>query len=381
MDKLNIRMVDLYGQYLKIKDEIDSSIQEVLDNTAFINGPQVGVFEQNFGSYLGTQNVVACANGTDALQIALMSLELQQGDEVLLPAHTYVATAEVVALLKLNPIYVEVNYATFNLEIEDLKKKITPRTKVIVPVHLYGQCANMAGINDLARDHNLFVIEDTAQAVGASYTFPTGEKRMAGTMGDIGCFSFFPSKNLGCFGDGGAMVFRDSHLAEKARIIANHGQKIKYHHDVVGCNSRLDTLQSAILTVKLKYLNQYISARQQVAEKYNLEFKSVAGFITPEVNDHSTHVYHQYTIKCAGINRDKLKEELKRAGIPTMIYYPIPLHFQKAYKSPNFQKGSLPVTEQLSNEVLSFPIHTELSASEQDYIIDTTLEIVNQIDK
>ena len=374
----SIKMVDLHGQYLRIKDEIDAAIGQVLDSTAFINGPQVQTFARAFADYNGIDHVVPCGNGTDALQIALMTLDLQPGDEVILPVHTYVATAEVIALLKLQPVFVDVNPATFNIDINRIEERLTKRSKVIVPVHLYGQCADMEPLLALARQHQLRVIEDSAQATGASYTFSDGTTKKAGTMGHIGCTSFFPSKNLGCYGDGGAMLLADEALATKARMIANHGQSKKYHHDLIGCNSRLDTLQAAILATKLPHLDDYNRARQQVAQHYNEAFAGTEQLITPAVLPQSTHVYHQYTLRVQGVERDRLQEKLAAAGIPTMIYYPVPLHLQQAYKGYGYQAGDFPVAEELSKTVLSLPVHTELTTDQQDYIIEHVLRFIHE---
>ena len=371
-------MVDLHGQYLRIKDEIDAAIGRVLDSTAFINGPQVKEFARAFAHYNGIDHVVPCGNGTDALQIALMTLDLQPGDEVILPVHTYVATAEVIALLKLQPVFVDVDPATFNIDINRLEERLTKRTKAIVPVHLYGQCADMEPLLALARHHQLWVIEDSAQATGADYTFSDGTSQKAGTMGHIGCTSFFPSKNLGCYGDGGAMLMADEMLATKARMIANHGQSKKYHHDLIGCNSRLDTLQAAILATKLPHLDDYNRARQQVAQRYNEAFAGTGQLITPAVIPQSTHVYHQYTLRVQDIDRDRLQEKLAAAGIPTMIYYPVPLHLQQAYKGYGYQAGDFPVAEELSKTVLSLPVHTELTTDQQDYIIEHVLRFIHE---
>lgn len=361
-------MVDLKGQYEKIKPEIDSEIQKVIDSTAFISGPKVNEFAQNLSNYLGGTNVVTCANGTDALQIALMALGLQPGDEVILPVHTYVATAEVIALLKLKPVFVDVHPDFFTIDVTQIEEKVSSKTKAIVPVHLYGQCADMEPIMKLAKKYHLYVVEDTAQAIGASYTFSDGTIKQAGTIGDIGTTSFFPSKNLGCYGDGGALFVKDENLAKQCKMIANHGQNIKYHHDIIGCNSRLDTLQAAILDVKLKYLNEYSRARQNAALIYNELLNDVVGIRTPKVAAYSTHVYHQYTLILEEeIDRKKLQEYLKKEGIPSMIYYPVPLHHQKAYKSK--ENEVFPVTEQLSNTVLSLPIHTEITREEQEFIV------------
>lgn len=371
-------MVDLKGQYKKIKEEIDFEIQKVIDNTAFINGPKVSEFSDNLSKYLGGINVVPCANGTDALQIALMALDLQADDEIILPVHTYVATAEVIALLKLKPVFVDVHPEYFTIDVTKIEEKITAKTKVIVPVHLYGQCADMEAILQIASKYKLAVVEDTAQAIGAEYTFSNGEKAAAGTMGTIGTTSFFPSKNLGCFGDGGAMFIADNELARKCKMIANHGQSVKYHHDIIGCNSRLDTIQAAVLDVKLKHLDEYCLARQNAAEIYNELLKGVSELKTPKVFSKSTHVYHQYTLMIdKHIDRNKLQKFLKEKGIPSMIYYPVSLHKQKAYMHYNSVER-FAVTENLSETVLSLPIHTELTREEQDFIVSSFLEFLNK---
>jgi UDP-2-acetamido-2-deoxy-ribo-hexuluronate aminotransferase len=364
MDK--IHLVDLKSQYLRIKTEIDQAIQDVLDSTAFIQGPQVQQFAKSLGEYIEASHVIPCANGTDALQIAMMALDVKPGDEVILPVHTYVATAEVIALLGLTPVFTEVDPQSFNIDPRQIESKITSRTKIIVPVHLYGQCADMEPILEIAKKHNLHVIEDTAQALGAVYTFSDGRQKRAGTIATIGTTSFFPSKNLGCFGDGGAIFTNDAALGEKIRMMANHGQKIKYHHDLIGVNSRLDTLQAAILIVKLKYLDEYARRRNAVADFYDQALQNVEGIKTPARSKNSTHVFHQYTLQVQ--RRDELKNHLEKKGIPTMIYYPVPLHFQKAYQRQGFGEGSFPITENLSKTVLSLPIHTEMKEREMSYI-------------
>lgn len=369
-------MVDLKGQYDKIKSEVDSEILKVIDSTAFINGPKVGVFADNLSSYLGGINIIPCANGTDALQIALMSLDLKPGDEVILPVHTYVATAEVIALLQLEPVFVDVDPDYFTIDVNQVEAKITEKTKAIVPVHLYGQCADMGPLLEIAKRHKLFVIEDTAQAIGAKYTFSNGDKKFAGTMGDIGTTSFFPSKNLGCYGDGGALFVKDEELAKKCKMIANHGQSKKYHHDLIGCNSRLDSIQAAVLDVKLKYLNDYSQARQKAASVYDDLLKDIKGLVIPKVSKCSTHVYHQYTIKLESKEvRDGLKEYLQKNDIPSMIYYPVPLHKQKAYQKKD--KESFLITEKLSETVLSLPIHTEIKIEEQEFIVNSIKEYLS----
>lgn len=362
-------MVDLQKQYLRIKPEIDKAMEEVLTSTAFIQGPQVKDFAAALGAFVGVEHVVPCGNGTDALQIAMMALDLKPGDEVIVPVHTYVATAEVIALLGLTPVFVDVDPDTFNIDTNQIKNVITERTRAIVPVHLYGQCADMEPILDVASKHNLHVIEDAAQALGAEYTFSDGSKLKAGTMGIIGTTSFFPSKNLGCYGDGGAIFTRDAQLAEKIRMIANHGQRIKYHHDIVGVNSRLDTLQAAILSVKLRYLHSYAERRNEVAEYYDQNLSSTLVQV-PVRDTSSTHVFHQYTVKLKRGRRDDFQKYLESNGIPTMIYYPVPLHLQKAYRREGYSDGAFPVTEELSRTVISLPIHTEMEHEELRFICD-----------
>lgn len=365
---MEIKMVDLQSQYLRIKSEIDAAIQEVLMSTAFIQGPQVKSFADALSKYNQGAHVVPCANGTDALQIAMMALDLRPGDEVILPVHTYVATAEVIALLGLTPVFIDVDEKTFNIDPPQIASKITSKTKAIVPVHLYGQCADMESILKVAQEHNLHVIEDLAQALGADYTFSNGTVKRAGNMGVIGSTSFFPSKNLGCYGDGGAIFTMDESLAEKMKMISTHGQKVKYQHDIVGVNSRLDTLQAAILKVKLKYLDQYTGRRNQVANYYDKHLANIPFIELPMRAKNSTHVFHQYTIKTNGIDRDRFKKHLQDKGVPSMIYYHIPLHLQKAYRQAGFGEGSFPVTEKLSKTVLSLPIHTEMTEDELSYI-------------
>lgn len=374
---MHIPMVDLQGQYHKIKSEIDNAILEVLGQAQYIGGPQVSKFAEELRAYTGTNHVVTCGNGTDALQIALMALELQPGDEVIVPTHTYVSSAEVIALLRLQPVFIDICPDTFNLDVYQLESKISSKTKAIIAVHLYGQCADMEIILDVAEKHQLYVIEDNAQSIGAIYTFANGRKAQAGTMGQIGTTSFYPSKNLGAYGDGGALFFQNAALAEKATMIANHGQKIRYNHNVIGCNSRLDTIQAGILSVKLKYLNEYISVRQQVASIYDEAFRNMKGVQIPFRSMNSTHVFHQYTLKLdERINRDTIKEELQRLGIPTMIYYPVPLHLQKAYYNPSLPEGSFPVSEKLAKTIISLPMHTEMLSEHQEYIINTFKKVM-----
>jgi dTDP-4-amino-4,6-dideoxygalactose transaminase len=370
-----IQMVDLKGQYEKIKTEVDAGIQEVLNTTAFINGPAVKEFQADLEKYLNVKHVIPCANGTDALQIAMMALDLKPDDEVITASFTYVATAEVIGLLGLTPVLVDVYPDTFDIDIEAIEKNITPKTKAIVPVHLFGQCADMERIMALAKKHNLYVIEDVAQAIGADYTFSDGRKQKAGTIGDIGCTSFFPSKNLGCYGDGGAMYTNNDDLAKKMRMIAHHGQSVQYVHDVLGVNSRLDTIQAVVLKAKLKHLDEYAAARNRVADYYDKAFANNSKLKTPVRAKNSTHVFHQYTLQLNGIDRTKLREQLSEKGIPAMIYYPIPLHMQNAYKSDRFKQGDFPVTEKLCVSVLSLPMHTEMDEETLKYITDTVLDL------
>ena len=370
-------MVDLKGQYLKIKAEVDAGIQDVIDTTSFIKGGKVTDFQHQLESYLNVKHVIPAGNGTDALQIALMSLGLKPGDEVITPTFTFIATAEVVALLGLTPVLVDVDFGTYNISIESLKKAITPKTKAIVPVHLFGQNADMEPILALAKEHNLFVVEDACQSIGSVYTFSDGHQAQSGCMGDIGCTSFFPSKNLGCFGDGGAIFTNNDELATKMRSISNHGMVIRYHHDMIGVNSRLDSIQAAVLDVKLKYLDEYCASRQDAARFYNTAFADNKNFIIPIQSEHSTHVFHQYTLKLIDINRSELQKFLSDKGIPAMIYYPVPLHFQKAYQNDRYKAGDFPVAEKLCECVLSLPIHTELDKEQLEYITRNILEFVN----
>lgn len=369
-----IQMVDLKGQYQKIKPEVDKAIAEVMDNTAFINGPAVKEFQADLEKYLGVKHVIPCANGTDALQIAMMALGLKPGDEVITADFTYVATAEVIGLLGLTPVLVDVYPDTFDINIEAIEKNITSKTKAIVPVHLFGQCADMERIMALAKKHNLYVIEDVAQAIGADYTFSNGTKAKAGTIGTIGCTSFFPSKNLGCYGDGGAIYTNNDELAAKLRMIAHHGQSVQYVHDVLGVNSRLDTIQAAVLKIKLNHLDEYASARNKAAAYYDKALSGNPKIKTPARVKNSTHVFHQYTLLLNGIDRNALREHLAKKGIPAMIYYPIPLHMQKAYQSSRYKQGDFPVTEKLCASVLSLPMHTELDEETLKYITDSVLE-------
>lgn len=376
-------MVDLKRQYQKIKPEIDSAIAEVIESTAFINGPAVKQFAKELENYLGIKHVVPCANGTDAIQIALMALGLQPGDEVITPSFTYIATVEVVALLRLKPVFVDVNAATFTMDPESLRKAITPKTKAIIPVHLYGQAAAMEDILAIGKEFNIPVIEDNAQAIGGSYTFADGTSVKNGTMGLIGCTSFFPSKNLGCYGDGGAIFTNDSALFEKMTMIANHGQKERYYHEIVGCNSRLDSIQAAVLRIKLRNLDAYCDARRYAADYYDRAFATNEWINTPERATYSNHVFHQYTLQLAdGINRDELKKQLEEKGIPSMIYYPVPCHKQKMFAGLGGADFNLMVTDYLTPRVLSLPIHTELTEAELQFIAESVIDSVNrQADK
>ena len=363
-------MVDLGRQLKPIKAEIDSAIQSVLEATNFIHGAPVREFEKNLKGWLGAKYVISCANGTDALQLALMALELKQGDEVIIPTFNYVATAEVIALLGISPVFVDVDSQTFNIDIEAASRLVTSRTKAIVPVHLYGQCANMEEIMEFSESHNLYVVEDTAQAIGAEVKFSDGSSRKAGTIGHIGTTSFFPSKNLGCFGDGGAIFTNDDSLAARLQMIANHGQRVKYYHDVVGVNSRLDTIQAVILDVKLKNLNSYCESRQKAATFYDSALNNVEQITIPFRSSFSTHVFHQYTIKIDEYySRDELKSYLAEQGIPSMIYYPLPLHEQKAYTEFMPEEIDYPISTSLCNSVLSLPMHTHLKIEEQEFIV------------
>lgn len=371
-----IQMVDLQSQYQNIKSEVDAAIINVIEQANFINGPEVSSFRSDLENYLNVAHVIPCANGTDALQIALMALDLKPGDEVITPSFTYIATTEVIALLGLTPVFVDVLPDTFCIDPSKIEEAITDKTKVIVPVHLYGQCADMDAILEIAIKYNLKVVEDTAQAIGADYTHKNGKVSKAGTMGDIGCTSFFPSKNLGCYGDGGAMYTNDVHLAASLKKIANHGQVIKYHHEVVGCNSRLDTIQAAILKIKLPLLDSYCSARQKVAAYYNQAFSEVKQITTPYKAPNTTHVYHQYTIKLSGVDRIELIEYLNSHGIPSMIYYPLPAHKQGMFKSFGKENQDLPITNHLTECVLSLPIHTEMEQEQLEYITKHVIHFI-----
>jgi len=365
-----IRMVDLKGQYDRIKAEIDSAMQSVIDSTAFIRGPRVGAFEEELAAYMGCGNVISCANGTDALQVAMMALDLKPGDEVISTDFTFIATVEVIALLGLKPVFVEPEADTFNISPEAIEKAISPRTRAIIPVHLFGQSADMDEINRIARKYNLYVIEDAAQALGSEYIFPDGRRQKAGTIGDIGCTSFFPSKNLGCFGDGGAIFTNDDGLAKRMRSITNHGSTVKYYHDDIGVNSRLDTLQAAVLGAKLKYLDDYNKARINAASFYDSRLTSLSRVEIPLRSHKSTHIFHQYTIKTDPGLRDELKDFLAGKNIPSMVYYPVPMHLQKAYYNEEVVNEDFPVTNELCNSVLSLPMHTELTIDQLQYICD-----------
>jgi len=373
-----IQMVDLKGQYQKIKSQVDKSILNVIENTAFINGPEVKEFQKELEKYLNVKHVIPCANGTDALQIAMMALGLEPGDEVITADFTFAATVEVIALLKLTPVLVDVEKDTFNIDIEALKKAITPKTKAIIPVHLFGQCANMEAVLEVAKAHNLFVIEDTAQAIGADYTFADGITKKAGTMGDIGTTSFFPSKNLGCYGDGGAIFTNNDDLAHKLRGIINHGMINKrYYHDIVGVNSRLDSIQAAVLRIKLPHLDTYCSARLKVAEYYNNAFASTDKLITPITSSFTSHVFHQYTLVLNGVDRAALQKHLSDKNIASAIYYPVPLHNQKAYTDSRYNEADFTITNELCKTVVSLPIHTEFEEDQLQYITEAVLSFVN----
>jgi UDP-2-acetamido-2-deoxy-ribo-hexuluronate aminotransferase len=371
-------MVDLKSQYHKIKSEVDKAVLNVLESSAFINGPQVKSFSDALAKYHGVKHVIPCANGTDALQIAMMALDLKPGDEVITPSFTYIATTEVVALLRLTPVFVEVDPQTFCIDPAAVEKAITPRTKAIVPVHLYGQAANMEEILRIAKAHNLAVIEDNAQAIGCDYTFSDGTKKKTGSIGTIGTTSFFPSKNLGGYGDGGAIMTNDDALAEKLRMIANHGQKVRYYHEMVGCNSRLDTIQAAILEIKLRYLDEYINARRAVADYYDKAFGDHPKIAVPHRAAYSRHVFHQYTLILKGIDRDALHDYLAARNIPSMIYYPVPAHRQKMFENYQSSTNNLTTTDWLTERVISLPMHTELDEEQLRFITTSVLEFSNQ---
>jgi dTDP-4-amino-4,6-dideoxygalactose transaminase len=370
-------MVDLKSQYEKIKATVDASIQEVLDTTTYINGPKVHEFQKNLEEYLDVKHVIPCANGTDALQIAMMGLGLKPGDEVITADFTFAATVEVIALLQLTPVLVDVDLVNMNISIDAIKKAITPKTKAIVPVHLFGRAANMEAIMAIAAAHNLYVIEDNAQAIGANCKFSDGTKKKAGTIGHVSSTSFFPSKNLGCYGDGGAIFTNDDALAHTIRGIVNHGMYVRYHHDVVGVNSRLDSVQAAVLNAKLPLLDSYNEARQNAARKYSAAFEGHKNIIAPTICDNcDCHVFHQYTLRIIDADRDALMEHLLAKGIPCAIYYPIPLHSQKAYVDPRYKEEDFPITNQLVKEVISLPMHTELDDEQIKFITDSVLEFL-----
>lgn len=367
----NIQMVDLVGQYQKIKAEVDSAMQEVVDSAYFVGGPAIKKFQSNLQDYLGVKHVIACGNGTDALTIAMMAAGLKPGDEVITSNFTFVATVEAIALLNLTPVLVDVEEETFNIDVQAMENAITPKTKAIVPVHLFGQSADMEPIMAIAKKHNLIVIEDTAQAIGADYTFSDGSSKKAGTIGDIGCTSFFPSKNLGCFGDGGALFTNDDNLAAMITKVVNHGMEKRYYHDMIGVNSRLDTIQAAVLDVKLKYLDEYNAARRKAADYYDKAFKNTKGLRIPKRVANSSHVFHQYTlILDDNLDHFEMQNFLKEVGVPGMIYYPVPLHLQEAYIDSRYSKGDFPITEKLCASVLSLPMHTEHTEETLKYITD-----------
>ncbi|MCL4641629.1 MULTISPECIES: DegT/DnrJ/EryC1/StrS family aminotransferase [Olivibacter] len=373
-----IQMVDLKSQYYRIKEEIDQALLQAVEDCAYINGPSVQEFREQLCRFNGVSHTITCANGTDALQIAMMGLGFKQGDEVIVPAFTYIATVEVIALLGLIPRFIDVRPDTFELDYEQLASVVNEKTVGIVPVHLFGQCSNMEALLRIAEQYKLKIIEDTAQAIGAEMIFSDGRRSFAGTLGDVGTTSFFPSKNLGCFGDGGALFTNDALLAEKLDMIANHGQRKKYRHEEIGVNSRLDTIQAAILNVKIQYLPQYTEARQDVAARYDQAFSDLDGLEIPFRAKHSTHVFNQYTCKVKHGMRDQLKQFLSEKGVPSMIYYPVPVHLQEAYVSYGYQAGDFPVAEQLCQEVLSFPIHTEMEEQTQEYIIEQVRNFFNK---
>ncbi|MCK5766063.1 MAG: DegT/DnrJ/EryC1/StrS family aminotransferase [Bacteroidales bacterium] len=373
-----IQMVDLRSQYLKIKDEIDAGIQEVVDSCAFVNGPAVKGFQADLEDYLGVKHVIPCANGTDALQVSMMALGLKPGDEVITTSFTFIATAEVIALLGLTPVLVDVEHDTFNIDPVAVEKAITPKTKAIVPVHLFGQCADMEALQKIADKHKLFIIEDACQAIGADYIFNDGSKKKAGTIGEIGCTSFFPSKNLGCYGDGGAIFTNDDKLADEMRSVVNHGMKVRYYHDIIGVNSRLDSIQAAILKVKLQHLDEYADERRRAADHYDKAFKDYPQLKTPVRWDKTTHVFHQYTLLTEGIDRAALQQHLMSKDVPAMIYYPVPLHMQKAYLDPRYKEGDFPVTEMLSEKVISLPMSTELDDEQLEHITSSVIEFLEK---
>jgi len=372
-----IQMVDTRGQYMKIKSEVDAAVLGVLESSVFIGGKIVEEFKENLAAYNGSRHVIPCANGTDALQIAMMALELQPGDEVIIPSFTYIATAEVIALLKLKPVFVEVDPKTFCVSPEAIEQAVTSRTKAIVPVHLFGQAADMEAIMKIAERHNLFVVEDNAQAIGCDYTFNNGTKKKTGSIGTIGCTSFYPSKNLGCYGDGGAIFTNDDALAIKLKMIANHGQVKRYYHDLVGCNSRLDTVQAAVLNIKLKHLEEYNKSRRAAADYYDKAFSAISAITIPFRAPYCSHVFHQYTLLIENADRNDLNEFLSGHNIPSMIYYPVPAHKQKMFDAVNTETFRLPATDLLSEKVISLPMHTELTNDHLDYIISKVSDYLN----
>ena len=372
-----IQMVDLKSQYEKIKSEVDKGIQEVIDSCAFINGPAVKTFQADLEDYLGVKHVIPCANGTDALQVSMMALGLKPGDEVITTSFTFIATAEVIALLELTPVLVDVEPDTYNIDPKAVEKAITAKTRAIVPVHLFGQCADMEALQEIADKHDLFIIEDACQAIGADYIFKDGSRKKAGTISNVGCTSFFPSKNLGCFGDGGAIFTNNDKLADEMRAVVNHGMKVRYYHDMVGVNSRLDSIQAAVLKVKLQYLDDYAKERRRAADHYDNAFKNHPKLQTPIRWKNSTHVFHQYTLVTKDIDRAALQQYLMSKDIPAMIYYPVPLHMQKAYLDPRYKEGDFPVTEMLSERVISLPMSTELDEEQLEYISSSVIEFLN----
>lgn len=374
----NLQLVDLKTQYEKIEEEVNTAVLNVLKSTAFINGPEVKSFQAEFEDYLNVKHVIPCANGTDALQISLMALGLQPGDEVISPSFTYIATAEVIGLLNLTPVFVDVDMETFCMDPDSLRAAITPKTKAIVPVHLYGHCAPMDEILEIANEHGIAVVEDTAQGIGSNYTGKDGVSRKAGTIGTVGTTSFFPSKNLGCYGDGGAIMTNDDDLAKQIRMVANHGQSKRYYHDVIGVNSRLDSIQAAILRIKLRHLDMYLAERNKAANYYNEAFKSDARIITPKIANYSDHGFHQYTMILEGVDRDGLMEYLNEKGIPSNIYYPLPVHEQKSFEGKFEERVSLKNTNELKLKVMSLPMHTELSNEQLEYITSSVLEYINK---
>ena len=369
-------MVDLKSQYEKIQQEIDTAVIDVIRSTQYINGSEVKNFQHDLEKYLDVKHVIPCANGTDALQVAMMGLDLKPGDEVITTSFTFVATVEVIALLGLTPVLVDVLPDTFNIDPESVRKAITPKTKAIVPVHLFGQCVDMEPLMEMAREHNLFIIEDNAQAIGADYIFKDGTRKKAGTIGAVGCTSFFPAKNLGCYGDGGAIFTNDDELAKKLRVIVNHGMEIRYYHDSIGVNSRLDSIQAAILRIKLRKLDEYAAARRKAACYYDRAFANHPRIKTPARSKFSTHVFHQYTLVIENLDQFALQKFMGERDIPAMIYYPVPMHMQKAYIDPRYKEGDFPVTEMLSKSVISLPMHTELDEEQLKYITDSVLEFL-----